>query len=224
MKKSIFLAFCSLFFAIQSFAQETSVGIRAGYTLSDVLVKEPDGYVVEGNPDFQIDEDYRPLSSFHIGVDGRLQISERFGVIATLLYARKGYVGRLDWPTGPADATWELHYLNLPVVADFCIWKGLCLQGGMEAGWLLKARVESAGETFDPQAYSLFKFKDFDLGATAGLEYRFQKGFFVSARHVFGILPIEEFEVTDNNGAELGEVQSRNSATQFSVGYRHVID
>jgi hypothetical protein len=222
MKKSVFLSFCLLFFAAQSFAQQTSAGLRVGYTLSDMLVKEPDGLVVEGNPDFQVDEEYRPLSSFHIGVDGRLQMSERFGLIATLLYARKGYIGRLDWPTGPADATWELHYLNLPVVADFRLWKGLCLQGGMEVSWLLKARVKSAGETFDPQTYSLFE--DFDLGAVAGLEYRFQKGFFISARHIFGILPVQEFEVTDDNGASSGEVQSRNSATQFSVGYRHAID
>ncbi len=228
MKKSIFflpavtlvkvgLACGLCLFATSLFAQQVSIGARAGYTLSDVLVKEPDGAA----PEFQIDENYRPLSSFHIGVDGRLQLSERLRILATLLYAKKGYIGTLDWPSGPADATWELHYLNLPATADFRLWKGLFLQGGVELGWLMEARAKSAGETFDPQNFSLFE--DFDWGLVGGLEYQFPKGFFIGARHIFGIAPLQQFEVTDETGFPIGELRTRNSATQLSVGYRHVI-
>lgn len=219
MQKSIFLAASLLFYAISLFAQQTSAGLRAGYTLSDVLVQEPDGLTVEGNPDFEIDEHYRLLHSFHIGIDGRLQISERFGMLASLLYARKGYIGTLDWPAGPADATWELHYLNLPLVADFRLWKELSLQGGVETGWLMEARVKSNGESFDPQ--NIFSLNDFDFGLVGGLEYRFAKGFFIGARHIFGIAALQKFGMTSETGETLGDAKSRNSATQISVGYRY---
>jgi hypothetical protein len=220
MQKSTFFVAGLLFCASSLFAQQTSVGLRAGYTLSDVLVKEPDGLIIEGNPDFELDEDYRPLHSFHIGIDGRLPISERLSILASILYARKGYIGTLDWPS--ADATWALHYLNLPLVADFCLWKGLSLQGGVEASWLIDAQVISGGESFDPRN-SFSNINEFDFGLVGGLEYRFQKGFFIGARYIFGIAPLEKFEVTNDNGESLGDVASHNIATQISLGYRYTI-
>ena len=189
--------------------------------MSDVIVKEPDNLIVEGNPDFQVDEHFRVLSSYHIGIDARQPLSKRVGIVASLLYARKGYVGTIDWPSGPADADWQLHYLNLPIVADVLLWKGLSLQAGVEAGWLMDVRVKSEGATFDPQ--NLFhSINDFDFGLFCGLEYRFNKGFFICARHIFGIAPLQKYDVTDDTGASLGYITSRNSATQISLGYRHL--
>jgi hypothetical protein len=222
MKKSIFLAAGLLCCASSLFAQQTLLGLRAGYTLSDVLVKEPDGLTVEGNPDFEIDEHYRPLHSFHIGIDARMQMGERLGIIASLLYARKGYKSTLNWPGGTADASWELHYLNLPLTVDFRVWKGLCLQAGVEAGWLIEARVKSNEESFDPN--NLFPLNEFDFGLVGGLEYRFVKGFFIGARYIAGVAPLLKFELTGNNGETLGDVTSRNSATQISMGYRYIFD
>lgn len=223
MQKTIFLAAGLLFCAISSFAQQTSVGLRAGYTLSDVRVKEPDGLMVEGNPDYQLDENFRALNSFHIGIDGRLQTSDRLGFIATLLYARKGYIGQLAWPSGLADATWELHYLNLPIVADFRIWKGLSIQGGVESGWLIDAKVTSEGTSFNP-LNTLASLNRFDFGLVGGLEYRFPMGLFLGARYIAGIATLEKYEVTDDYGAKLGDAESHNNATQISVGYRYTIN
>ena len=128
-------------------------------------------------------------------------------------------MGELDWPTGPAKATWELHYLNLPVMVDYRIWNGLSLQGGMEFGRLMSARLKSAGENVDGGLF----FEDYDLGLVAGLEYQIKGGFFVGARHIFGIYSIQELELTGQNGAGLGTSKNRNSATQLSLGYRRAI-
>lgn len=221
MKKSIFSALGLLLFAASLPAQQFSFGIRAGYTHSDVIIREPDGLVVDGNPDFQLDGSYRPLGSLHAGIDARTQIGGRFAIVSGLQYARKGYTDMLFWPSGPADALWQLHYLNLPVVADFRIWKGLSVQAGLEAGWLVDVKVKSAGEAFDPE--DLFgSYNDFDLGIAGGMEYRFNDSFFAAFRHIFGILPLSELELTDQNGAALDQINSRNSATQVSVGYRYV--
>jgi hypothetical protein len=215
MKKSIFLACGLSLLSVSLFAQQFSVGLRAGYTRSDLTIIEPDGL----DPNYQLDGKFKPLNSFHAGADLRMSLSERFGILASLLYTRKGYVGELAWPTGIAEATYELHYLNLPVVADFRVWKGLSLQGGAEFGRLLSARVKSAGENAEISDF----YEEFDLGLVAGLEHRFAKGFFVGARHVFGIYNIQDAEITDETGAILDDLKSLNSATQLSVGYRHTI-
>lgn len=220
MKKSILSALGLLFVTSVMFAQQTSIGLRAGYTFSDVLMQVPDN-VIEGNPDFDISDNYQPLHSFHIGIDGLLKFSERWGVNAGVIYARKGYTGTLAWPSGGADAAWELHYLTLPMVVDFRLWKGLSLQGGAEAGWLMDARVKSAGNSFDPQ--NLFSINDFDFGLVGGLEYRFAKGFFIGARYIAGIAPLYTIEFTNDVGELSEEIAVRNSAAQISLGYRHIV-
>lgn len=216
MKKSIFLAFSlSLSFVTLSFAQQISIGPRVGYTLSDAKFTFPERLHFETDPN----EFAKSLSSFHAGMDVRMSLSDRFAVVASLLYARKGYTGELYWPTGPAKATYQLHYLNLPVVADFRVWKGLSIQGGAEFGRLLSARLKSAGEESNQDGI----YEKFDLGLVAGLEYRFDNGFFISARHVFGIYSIQNLEVTGDTGSVEDDLKTRNTATQLSVGYRYTI-
>lgn len=215
MKKPIFLVFSLSLFTATLFSQQISIGPRVGYTLSDLKFIFPDEFRFEIDPN----EFAKPLSSFHAGIDASMLLSDRFSIVASLLYARKGYTGEEQWPTGPADANWELHYVNLPILADFRAWKGLSLQGGVELGRLLSARLKSAGENANVEDF----FEDFDLGLVAGLEYRLGNGFFISARHVFGIYSIQTLEVTNDTGDVEGNLKTRNTATQLSVGYRYTI-
>lgn len=214
MIRETILLTCLLFIAAFVSAQQTSLGLRAGYTLSDVLINEPDGLVADGNPDLQLDAYYQSYSSFHFGADALLPLGERVSILSSLLYARKGFVGKTT------NETWQLNYLNLPVVADVRLWKGLSVQAGVEAGWLLDTRVKSSGQWYSPDN-SFVGMNDFDFGLVAGLEYRFEKGFFIGARHIFGVAPLQKLEITNANGEEYSDVTTRNSATQISAGYRY---
>ncbi len=190
-------------------AQKLSLGIRAGYTLSDVTVKGPNGL---------IDNPYGALSSLHAGIDARINLTERLAIVSGLQYARKGHKSEIPQPNGSvASASNELHYLNLPIVADFRLWKGLSLQGGIEAGSLLGAYTKAAGEKVDNKSL----YEDFDFGLAAGFEYRFNEAFFIGARHILGVSSIQQIEFTDVNGTGLGKGSSRNQATQISAGYRY---
>lgn len=211
LRKTILLpALLLAFHSLQS--QKPSLGIKLGYTLSDAFYKKPDGFNAgTGNNPFG------SLSSFHAGIDSRMGINGRFSIVAGLQYARKGYKGKLDWPTGPAPVTCELHYLNLPIVADVRIWKGLALQGGVEAGRLLDARLKSTGIDADAKVF----YEDFDLGLVAGLEYRFNDSFFLGLRHVFGISAVQKLELTNDTGTSIGASGTYNRDTQFSAGYRY---
>ena len=183
--------------------------MRAGYTLSDVTVKGPSGL---------IDNPYSILGSLHAGIDARISLTERLAIVSGLQYARKGHKGEIPQPNGSvASATNELHYLNLPVVADVRLWKGLSLQGGIEVGSLLGAYTKSAGEKVDNKRL----YEDFDFGLVGGIEYRFNDAFFIGARHILGVSSIQQIEFTDVNGTSLGKGSSRNQATQISAGYRY---
>lgn len=194
-------------------AQNFSFGIRAGYTLSNVTVKKPKGLIVD-----EFDEPYKTLSSLHAGIDTRISLSERFAIVSGLQYARKGYKSEIPQPNGSSTSAMnELHYLNLPVVADVRLWKGLSLQGGIEAGSLLSAWVKSAEAKVDTKNF----YEDFDFGLVAGFEYRFNEALFIGLRHIFGISSIQQLEITDSNGASSGLASSYNRATQISAGYRY---
>lgn len=213
--KTIFLA-GSLLATFHLPAQQFSLGLRGGYSLSETVQHRH-------HPSSSNQQDQPALPGFHAGVEGRLEFSERFALLTGLQYARKGYVSTLFWPTGLAEARYVLHYGNLPVAGSYRIWKGLALQGGVEAGWLLRARGKSLETTFNPEII-VDLYKDFDLGLLAGLEYQFGKSFFLGARHIFGITPVFATTYTDENGQELGDVRSYNSSTQLSVGYRYYFD
>ena len=208
IQKTILLTGFLFAFGILS-AQKLSLGIRAGYTLSNVTVKVSSG---------PIDAPYNTLNSLHAGIDARIGLSERIAILAGLQYARKGHKGELPRPNGPTtSAINELHYLNLPIVADVRLWKGLSLQGGIEAGRLLNARVKSAGDKVDNKKL----YEDFDFGLVGGIEYRFNDAFFIGVRHILGVSSIQEIEFTDDNGTSLGKGSSHNQATQISAGYRY---
>lgn len=209
MKKTIFLVCCFSVTALVTTAQQFAIGARAGYSRSELHISASEGYSPNNN--------FKPINGFHAGFDALIMLGERLGMQTGLLYSKKGYTGRLDWPTGPADAYWSLHYLNLPVLLDYRVFKGLSLQGGAELGRLLSTRVKSGSENFEVDGL----YEEFDFGLVAGLEYRLKNGFFIGARQIFGLYKIQEFEVTDDTGSFSGEASSHNRSTQFSAGYRY---
>ena len=217
MKHRLFLCATLLALSFTSYAQQFSFGVLGGYSLTDVIVKEPRTLVVEGFPDYDVDAYYKPLHSWHAGAEARLQHNDRLAFAAGLRYSRKGYRTDADKVSAGGISDLYLYYLNLPVVADYSLWRNFSLQAGLEPGYLLHMRVKLDGVTVKPA--NKF-YNDFDLGAVAGLEFRINDAFYVGLRHTFGIYSVAEIEYTDPNGESAGNTRTRNSATQLSIGYR----
>ena len=191
-------------------AQQFSFGVRGGFTLSDLLISYPK----------PTNEYYRPLGGMHAGLDARLQTNSPIAIVAGIQYTGKGYIGKLYLPAGPQDAYWRIHYLNIPVVADYCIWRGLSLQAGIEGGLYLRSHVKFGGEKYYPTDFYR-PFTLLDLGFASGLEYRFGDVCFIGLRSVISIIPVQKIIGLDQNGMPLGELKGRNSIVQISVGYRY---
>ncbi len=220
MKRKMIL-FAAGFLLAQTcgFAQDIFVGPRVGYTLSTMHIKTGKSLIVDGS-EYDPDKDFKQLGSFHAGADVRIPIDGRFSFLGGFLYAQKGY--KTEFGVGVNNsvqkAEIQLRYFNLPLLADFQVWKGLSLQGGLEPGVLSAAWLKFDGGRSDLKAQKVYE--SFDLGLVAGLEWRIGEGFFLSGRQIWGILPSSELEVTDDNGTGIGLVRSFNRALEFSAGYR----
>lgn len=207
------LAHCAVY------AQTIFVGPRGGYTLSNLVIKTGQSLIVAGS-EYDPDKDFRSLGSFHAGADMRLPLDGKFSFLAGILYAQKGY--RTEYPVGISNQTQsiqvQLRYFDLPLLADYKVWKGLSLQGGIEPGILSAAWLKYEGGRSDLKAQNIYE--SFDLGLVAGLEWRIGNGFYLSGRQIWGILPSSNLEVTDENGERIGQVKSFNRALEISAGYR----
>ncbi len=211
--KTILLVASLLLFTVHLSAQRFSLGVRGGYSLSDLSFRGQYADVFAGAQ--------RPLSGFHTGLESRVELGKRFAILSGLQYARKGYATTQALPgDGFVDVDYVLHYINVPIAGSFRIWKGLSLQMGLEAEYLLDSRGKTAVETFDAEGF-VDQYNDFDLGVLGGLEYQFGENFFVGARHTIGITPLSDLTLTDQNGQNLGTVRIYNTSTQLSAGYRY---
>ncbi len=210
--KTIFLA-ASLLATFYASAQRFSLGVRGGFSLSDLNYGGSYAFTFSGAA--------RPLPGFHVGAEGGWQLGERFTLLVGAQYTRKGYRSKLDRAGGGYDDVhYILHYATLPVVGSFRIWKGWALQGGLEAGWLLSSQGKTVQETFDAEGF-FDQYRDFDLGVLGGLEYQFSKGFFLGTRYTLGFTPLSSTEITNDNGEKLGTLRLYNGSAQWFAGYRY---
>lgn len=200
-------------------AQSFSAGVRVGYTLSNVEVILDKSLRVQGS-DFAPDEYYRMLGSFHAGIEAKVPVSDRFSLLCGLMYAQKGF--KTDFSSiivdQPLDFTIQLRYFNVPLLADYRLWKGLSVQAGVEPGLLNAAWLKFDGGRSDLKDDNTYE--NFDFGLAGGLEWRFDNGLFFSGRYIYGVLPVANLAATDENGTSVGRVRSYNRSAQLAAGYR----
>ena len=208
--RSIFLP-VALFATLSLSAQQFSLGIQAGYSLSNA---QYNGAKADFLPDLE------SVNGFHTGLESRWHIDDRAAMLLEIQYSQKGYSTLVPTLNGLAKTRFNLNYVALPVAGSFRIWKGLSLQGGVEAEWLLKSTSVLSGSTSNPQKV-VDLYNNFDLGLLAGIEYEFNKSFFISARHIFGLTPFADFAISDENGESVGKLNAYHQNTEISLGYRH---
>ncbi|MCW5925004.1 MAG: PorT family protein [Saprospiraceae bacterium] len=214
MNYALLLSSALFLYAHSLSGQTFALGARGGYSFTNIHLSEikwQDGLVPPNSTD--------PLHGFHAGLEGKMDFNQKWALLFGVQYSQKGFESQLFWPAGPASARNVFHYIYLPVVVDFQVWRGLSIQAGMEGGRLLGVRAISGGENVNINKLGIYR--DFDFGLIAGLEYRIRR-FFIGARQSWGIYDLYgDAKFTDENGFELGELKSFHRAAQISVGYRH---
>jgi hypothetical protein len=168
-------------------------GIKGGLNLSDVVINNTTSI-----PDAE--SDFRMKAGLHSGIFASIDLENKLGLAAELLYSTKGV---------KAIRAINLHYINLPVLLRYAISEKLFGEGGIEAGYLIAAESAygNVGNTWNNKL---------DLGLDVGLQYFLLPKIIIGMRFNAGMSSVIKNRVDPTIGNNL---HYQNRVLQLSVGY-----
>jgi len=181
MKKIMLLAVVTALGFTSANAQKMKLGVKGGLNFASVSGDNTKGKDA--------------VTSFNFGVVSEIPVSGKFSFQPELMYSGQGYSFN--------DNTIALNYLNIPLMAKYYLTKGLSVEAGPQAGFLLSAKNEKTDIKKS--------FNTFDLGVNFGLGYKLENGLNFGVRYNLGLTDI------NNLGNSFGK--NKNSVFQLSVGY-----
>lgn len=142
------------------------------------------------------------------GVEGAYQISNRVGVSVGVLYAMQGakydyaLIDKNTGIVGTGTQNLNLNTLNIPVLCNVYVWKGLAVKAGVQPEIVLSAKE---GDLDVKPGYS-----STNVSIPVGASYDFPFGLTVDARYNIGLT-----NVLKNSAAS-----ANNMAFQITAGYK----
>ena len=195
MKKLILMAVMALA-TVSSFAQHAvgtfTIQPKVGLNLANVT---------KGDGDIRV--------GAVAGAEFEYQVSDIFSLSAGALYSMQGCKGEVNVEGFDVDATVKLDYINIPILANVYVAKGLAVKLGIQPGFnvthKMSAKQGSASGSVD---FSGVKSVDFSI--PVGLSYEFNN-FVIDGRYNFGVTKFAD-------GSD-----SKNSVFQFTLGYKFAL-
>lgn len=157
------------------------------------------------------------------GVEFEYQASKMISVAAGLSYGVQG-TGWKDFKQGDEkmkNPRVELEYIQVPIIANVYLAKGLALKTGVQFGFLVDSNVKMTYDgkvvgrdaTMDASIDMKKDFKKFDLSIPVGISYEFNSHWVLDARYHIGLTKLNK--ETLSNGKDW-----KNSMFLMSVGYK----
>ena len=139
------------------------------------------------------------------GAEFEYQVSDIFSLSAGALYSMQGCKGEVEG----YDATVKLDYLNIPILANVYVAKGLAVKLGIQPGFNVtsKASVEKGGTKVTTE---LDDVESVDFSIPVGLSYEINN-FVIDARYNLGVSKIWD------------DIDSKHSVFQFTLGYKFAL-
>ena len=135
------------------------------------------------------------------GLEGEYQATDIFSVSAGVLYSMQGAKG--DWGN-LINATNRLDYINVPIMANVYVVKGLAVKLGVQPGFNVSNKIAANNRnTFD----NLVKAQSVDVAIPVGLSYEYNN-FQLDARYNWGVSKAYKFD------------KAKNSVFQITLGYK----
>jgi len=132
-----------------------------------------------------------PRYGFVAGAEVEIPLSKLFGLSAGLLYSAQGatYEGLYSGVT--CDQTLQADYLNIPILANIYIVKGLSFKCGVQPAFNVKdnLKVEARGNGASIAASGKTDLKSFDFAIPLGLSYEISN-IVIDARYNLGLTSI----------------------------------
>ena len=189
MKKTIIAAAALLIAAFQSFAQEEpgtfTIAPTAGVSIAST---NADGA--------------KAKAGFVGGVDFGYKFTKVFALNAGVMFSMEGAKEKSN------DIKANVNYINIPVMANFYVVKGLALKAGVQPGFLVSAKSKVNGQSIDMKD----GMKKVNFSIPLGASYEIAH-FILDARYNIGLTKMADIE----DGAKGG-------AFQITLGYKFPIN
>ncbi len=207
--KKLFLLITAFVMTVSANAQDAvgtlSLKPMAGVTIANFIGKDAEGT--------------DPKIGAIFGGELIYQVSNYCSLSAGLLYSMQGCSA-----DGEGDPKVSLDYLNLPLLANFYVFKGFALKAGFQFGYLTRAKVSGSGDGIKAEVDMKDACNDFDFSIPIGISYDINNSFVIEGRYNVGITKPgksdysfmgETFHDDDNN--------IRNSVFQITLGYKFAL-
>lgn len=188
MKKTILTATMVLVLAFanaQGTKKEISYGVKGGLNLASLSgANSP-----------------KTLIGYQIGGFAEIRLGNKFALQPEIVYSTQG----VKYDNFGTDFTFNLNYINIPILAKYYIADALSLDLGPQIGFLTAAKFEGTDQKDNEKA--------FDFGFNAGAGYNVGKNIVVGLHYNLGLLGL-------NKNPPAGAKEVNNSVFQFSFGYK----
>lgn len=177
----------------------SSVGAYAQHAVGSLTIQPKVGVNIANLTDVD-DADAR--IGLAAGAELEYQASELFSLSGGLVYSMQG----AKHSEHGVDYTVKLDYLNIPILANVYVAKGLAVKLGVQPAFNLsaKGKVESGGSSIESDFDEV---KSFDFAIPVGASYEFNN-FVIDARYNWGLTKIFDDD------------KAKNSVFQITLGYK----
>lgn len=193
---------------VGSFTLQPKVGLSMGSFSGDYAIPLPVG-AVGSKTTFET----KTRLGLTAGVEAEYYAAEWFGVALGVNYAMEGYKYEYSYSNGGISldekGTDKLDYINLPLVANFYVAKGLALKTGVQLGILVNAKNGNGIDIKDDCNKTSFKIP-------VGLSYEISN-FVIDARYNIPLSKFAKKEALES----LGQKDNwKNGTLTLTIGYK----
>ncbi|ATV27365.1 porin family protein [Prevotella intermedia] len=184
-----------------------SVGAYAQFAVGSINLQPKVGLNISNITDIDGADPHIGLAA---GLEAEYQVSDIFSLSAGAIYSQQGT--KLSWVRGGVDVaqTLKLDYINVPILANVYVAKGLAVKLGVQPGFNVTAKLEhketAAGRTRKTTG-DVEDVKSVDFSIPVGLSYEYAN-FQLDARYNWGVS-----KVADDD-------DEKNSVFQITLGYK----
>ena len=183
----------------------------AQYSAGDFTIQPKVGLNVANMTKLDTDKDDSGWKAgLAVGVEGEYHFYNWFGLSVGAMYSQKGAKETTKWSSGKLDYKWKLDYIDVPVLANFYVAKGLALKVGLQPSFKVSAKHELSGTVEGEKGSASEKmsgFKSFVMEAPIGISYEYA-GFCLDARYTLGASDVME------------NYNYKNQVFQLTLGYK----
>lgn len=146
-----------------------------------------------------------PRIGLAAGVEAEYQATDIFSISAGLIYSMQGN----KYEVKSVTATQKLDYINIPILANVYVVKGLAVKLGIQPAFNVSDKVKFSGSGSSVENEDLGA-ESFDFSIPVGLSYEYSN-FVFDARYNFGVTKVWD-------GGD-----PMNSVFQITLGYKFAL-